>query len=150
MFPSLCLLIPRSSLLSTPFFRPPIGLSLFPLSPCQPVARLQQCLGKADCGIPGKPRREWREEGGGEHLTQHIYSTEDILIFLTLKVKCWHFSIFSFYCQQRQQAFVSILFSLWHWTPKPTSSHLSSKSLERVTKKHFIFERCYMISCNSC
>lgn len=87
----LSLLLPScSSLLSTPsLFRPPIGpslsLSLSSLSPSLSLwpSSSSACLGKADCGIPGKPLREWLAGGGGgggEHLTQHIYSTVDILV----------------------------------------------------------------------
>lgn len=46
--------------------------------PSQPVAELQQRLGKADCGIPGKPLRAQSEEWGrvvGERLAQHVCST---------------------------------------------------------------------------
>lgn len=48
--------------LDSPSFLPPF----LPPSPCPPAAKLQLCLGKADCGIPGKPlksgekgRRSW-------------------------------------------------------------------------------------------
>lgn len=64
-FSSLPVFFPSSHLLFTPifiFFRHPIGPWLRPL-PAAPVAWLQRCLGKADCGIPGKPRRERRERG---------------------------------------------------------------------------------------
>lgn len=46
--------------------------------PSQPVAELQQRLGKADCGIPGKPLRAQSEEWGrvvGKRLAQHVCST---------------------------------------------------------------------------
>ena len=55
--------------------------SFLPPSPCPPAAKLQLCLGKADCGIPGKPLRV-EKRGGGDDLTQHIYSAVDILAFV--------------------------------------------------------------------
>lgn len=89
------LLLSCSSLLSTPslFVLPSDPLCLSPsLSLClpslalpQPVAQLQQCLpGKSWLWYPWKTsqRAASREGGGGggEHLTQHIYSTVDILV----------------------------------------------------------------------
>lgn len=83
-FPSLhfhCGRLPISTLIS---FH---SLSLFLSSDSPPSppsargpARAQLCLGKADCGVPGKPLQERQESGGGEYLTQHIYSTADILV----------------------------------------------------------------------
>lgn len=65
---------------------PSLCLSVSPPSPSLSLwpSSSSACLGKADCGIPGKPLRERLAErgvgGGGEHLTQHIYSTVDILV----------------------------------------------------------------------
>lgn len=51
--------------------------------PSQPVAELQQRLGKADYGIPGKPLRAQSEEWGrvaGERLAQHVCSTFGVFL----------------------------------------------------------------------
>lgn len=63
-FSLLLVFFPSSHLLFTPIlFFSTSHQAVAPPSPYSPVAWLQRCLGKADCGIPGKPRRECRERG---------------------------------------------------------------------------------------
>lgn len=113
--------------------------SLFPPSPGQPVAQLQQCLGKADCGIPGKPLRESREGGGGEHLAQHIYSTADS--FSNIERNNARVILYFSYCQQTQECVSPSLRSSFPTMcvtlkpPKTICSYPSYNSIERVAKK---------------
>lgn len=82
--PLLIFLFSRSSLLFLPLLRlrPPL------LSPRRPVAELQQRLGKADCGIPGKPLRAQGSEGWrGRAAVRVELSTFTPLLGFSLKKK---------------------------------------------------------------
>lgn len=60
-----------------------VSLFLLPLPVCQwPIS---SHAWEKLCGIPWKtPDRAEKDGGGGEFLTQHIYSTVDILVFLAV------------------------------------------------------------------
>lgn len=70
-------------------------LRLRPASPSQPVAELQQRLGKADCGIPGKPPRA-QSEGWGRAAGSFQLSAVTPLLGFSFKEECMCVTIYFF------------------------------------------------------